>query len=158
MVNQVQAIQPVTQVQLTLQVEAFSMIVTPPQMQVKYPGAQFTVAMPITASKFFEPILMNQQDFFTRWQQLGTAKESIEIIRSLAPIRPPTFKQLFVSLNMGALEGIDTNVNNLAFAFIAHSKSLGKIGCLGRLEVAAAECQYRLSLRATNVDALQIIK
>lgn len=159
--NNISVIGAAAQVQLFLTVEVIAIPSNLPRFNCQYSSnsTPLSLALPIALSKFLEPILMNANDFLARWKQIGAgAKEAQEVLKSATSIQPQAFRTLFTSLNLGVLENVDPNPNNIVFASILHSQRHGKVGCLGRLEVSAEQNIYRLTVRVTNEAATTAVK
>ena len=91
--------------------------------------------LPISLARFISPVELNASDFFSRWKQIGPAPKEAQIIcKSPIPINLTNTKSLMAGLNFMILDTIDPNPNNVIGAGIFTSSSLGKIGCLFRLE------------------------
>jgi len=150
-----QTIPAATQLNQLYALECNGVFKSPPVLLIQYHmnGMPNTLQLqfPVSIGKFLEPIIMNCQDFFTRWRQIGgPPRESQIIFKTPNPIDINKTRTILTNLHFGICENVDPNKNNFVGAAVFHSIDLGKIGCLLRLEPNIEQQMYRLTLRTTN--------
>lgn len=134
-------IEPDSQTQQMLIVEAGAVFADPPTMRVSYiAGAlqALTLQLPITIHKFMDPAELSADDFFKRWKQIGGAPRESQRVFGLSTqgknIDIQKTRKVVEGFRWGVLDGVDTNAKNLVGASVLHTISGGKFGCLLRLE------------------------
>ncbi|KAI8892961.1 adaptin N terminal region-domain-containing protein [Globomyces pollinis-pini] len=121
------------------------------QYQADFRNIKLELKLPIVLSKFMGACAITQSDFFSRWKQIGgPPKESQNVVKPPTALNLPNAVKILSSLNLSFLEGIDPNPDNLIFAGIFSSSTIGKVGCLARIESNQAHQLYRVTVRATN--------
>lgn len=118
----------------------------------RYNGLQkkFTIKLPLTVNKFFEPTEMNGESFFARWKNLGGEQQRAQkVFKAQVPLDLPGARNKLAGFGMQLLEGIDPNPDNMVCAGIIHTQSQ-KIGCLMRLEPNIQASMFRLTIRASK--------
>jgi AP-2 complex subunit alpha len=95
--------------------------------------------LPVIALKFIEPVALSTNDFTSRWNQIGgPPRERSEIFTSQETIDIPA---LLNECNLGGIEDVQPDPTNV-FAGVFTSSSMGKVGCLVRIELTG---EVRLS-------------
>ncbi|KDE08669.1 hypothetical protein MVLG_01128 [Microbotryum lychnidis-dioicae p1A1 Lamole] len=147
-----------TQVQQLVLVEGKSIFSTPPLLRISYLAGshqELVLRLPAFLTKFIEPVQLSSDAFFERWKQIGGApreQQKIFPIVILEGGRVDVAKQRKVvgGIRMGLLNGVDPNPNNLVAAGVLHMSSVGKVGCLLRVEPNPERKLCRLTVRSTN--------
>uniref|UniRef100_A0A2K6QU34 AP-2 complex subunit alpha n=2 Tax=Boreoeutheria TaxID=1437010 RepID=A0A2K6QU34_RHIRO len=126
------------QVQQVLNIECLRDFLTPPLLSVRfrYGGAPqaFTLKLPVTINKFFQPTEMAAQDFFQRWKQLSLPQqEAQKIFKANHPMDAEVTKAKLLGFGSALLDNVDPNPENFVGAGIIQTKAL-QVGCLLRLE------------------------
>ncbi|XP_010367812.1 AP-2 complex subunit alpha-1 isoform X2 [Rhinopithecus roxellana] len=142
------------QVQQVLNIECLRDFLTPPLLSVRfrYGGAPqaFTLKLPVTINKFFQPTEMAAQDFFQRWKQLSLPQqEAQKIFKANHPMDAEVTKAKLLGFGSALLDNVDPNPENFVGAGIIQTKAL-QVGCLLRLEPNAQAQMYRLTLRTSK--------
>ncbi|XP_070490475.1 AP-2 complex subunit alpha isoform X1 [Chironomus tepperi] len=123
------------------------------QLSFRYNGTpqNFTIKLPLTVNKFFEPTEMNAESFFARWKNLGGEKQRAQkVFKAQIPLDLQGAKNKLSGFGMQILESIDPNPDNLVCAGIIHTQS-HQVGCLLRLEPnKQAQVMFRLTVRASK--------
>jgi AP-2 complex subunit alpha len=158
-INQVSA---GAQVQLMIETTALGIPVDAPQLLISYQSNGVVslpvLKLPIAMNKFTEPILMGSSDFFGRWKQIGgPPKESQEVLKVQSPIATQDLRLAMSACNIGVLDGVDPNPNNITLACVINTKA-GRLGCLGRIEANVEQKMYRLTIRSTSEVAAVSLK
>ncbi|KAJ3046813.1 hypothetical protein HK097_000492, partial [Rhizophlyctis rosea] len=149
------SIPPATQYHQMYNIECINAIHIPPILTVRYEIAgqpvDLSIKVPLVLTKFLAGVELASSDFFSRWRQIGgPPREGQVIYKSPGPIEVNKAKELLQGLNFNVLDGVDPNPNNLVGAAIFSSVTLGKVGCLLRLEPNMEQEMYRLTIRTTN--------
>ncbi|KAI9090819.1 adaptin N terminal region-domain-containing protein [Phlyctochytrium arcticum] len=154
-------IPPATQYNQVYQVECLDAAGFPVTMnanfQIGNAPVQLNIIMPIVLSKFVTPVELGGPDFFSRWKQIGGPPREGQAIGKYGNRSTEAIKNLIKALNIGVLEGIDPNPNNLVGAGIFNASNLGKIGCLMRLELNVEQQMFRVTLRTTNETVSEVL-
>jgi AP-2 complex subunit alpha len=104
------------------------------------------LALPIHVGKFITPVTLGATDFFGRWKQIGGAPcEAQVVFKAPNGINVALVKQQLTGLSLQVLGEIDPNPDNLVAAGIFTASSLGKVGCLIRLESNTQHKVYNLT-------------
>ncbi|XP_040184444.1 AP-2 complex subunit alpha-2 isoform X1 [Rana temporaria] len=147
------------QVQQVVNIECVQEFVEAPvlNIQFRYGGAfqNFSVKLPITINKFFQPTEMEGQDFFQRWKQLSGPKQEIQnIFKAKLPMDTEITKAKLIGFGPALLENVDPNPSNFVAAGIIQAKSR-QVGCLLRLEPNVQAQMYRLTIRTSKEEVSQ---
>lgn len=142
------------QIQQMLTAECIDSYCDSPSLQLsfRYNGTpqNFTIKLPLTLNKFFEPTEMNGESFFARWKNLGGEKQRAQkVFKAQIPLDLQGAKNKLSGFGMQILEGIDPNPDNLVCAGIIHTQS-HQVGCLLRLEPNKQAQMFRLTVRASK--------
>ncbi|KAF6766032.1 adaptin N terminal region-domain-containing protein [Ephemerocybe angulata] len=139
-----------SQSQQLLNIECKKFFSQPPILTLSYlAGSHQTVSLklPVTITKFFEHVKLDQADFFERWKLIGGAPREAQ---SVFPIDLAPSGQLDLKKHK---EGrIDPNPNNIVAAGVLHMSLDGKVGCLLRLEPNQDAKLCRLTCRSTSEE------
>ncbi|XP_044125606.1 AP-2 complex subunit alpha-2 isoform X3 [Bufo gargarizans] len=147
------------QVQQVINIECLQEFVDVPflSIQFRYGGAlqNFSVKLPITLNKFFQPTDMEAQDFFQRWKQLSSPNQEVQnIFKAKNPIDQELVKAKLIGFGPALLENVDPNPSNFVAAGIIQTKSR-QVGCLLRLEPNMQAQMYRLTIRTSKEEVSQ---
>lgn len=110
-----------------------------PSLLVKFTVESHQVSvdlvLPLSVCSFCAPVNLSAADFFMRWRQIGGApKESQNVFKPSNGIDIPKAKAVIQSSNLECIDGVDPNLENIVAAGIFSASSIGKVGCLLRLE------------------------
>ncbi|KAK6097766.1 hypothetical protein MT418_001858 [Batrachochytrium dendrobatidis] len=112
--------------------------------------------MPVVLTKFISPIVLDGDDFFLRWRQIGGApREAQKVFSANGVIDIRASKAALVGFQFASLENVDPNPNNCVLAGVFSSTHLGKVGVLVRVEPSLQHQMFRLTVRATNETVSQ---
>lgn len=136
------SIAPRAQVQQLLHLDCKKMFKKPPILTISYlTGSHQTISLrlPITITKFFEPIKLEQAQFFERWKLIGGPPRESQTIFNIVLTAANQLdleknKKVVSGHHFAILEDVDPNLNNIVGAGILHTSAEGKVGCLLRLE------------------------
>ncbi|XP_073410453.1 AP-2 complex subunit alpha-2 isoform X1 [Dendrobates tinctorius] len=147
------------QVQQVINIECLEEFVEAPvlNIQFRYGGAlqNFSVKLPITLNKFFQPTDMEAQDFFQRWKQLSSPNQEVQnIFKAKNPMDTEIVKAKLIGFGPAVLENVDPNPSNFVAAGIIQAKSR-QVGCLLRLEPNMQAQMYRLTIRTSKEEVSQ---
>ncbi|XP_056382884.1 AP-2 complex subunit alpha-2 isoform X2 [Hyla sarda] len=147
------------QLQQVINIECVQEFIEVPvlSIQFRYGGAfqNFSVKLPITLNKFFQPTEMEAQDFFQRWKQLSSPNQEVQnIFKAKNPMDPEIIKAKLIGFGPALLENVDPNPSNFVAAGIIQAKSR-QVGCLLRLEPNIQAQMYRLTIRTSKEDVSQ---
>ncbi|WOL06225.1 AP-2 complex subunit alpha-1-like [Canna indica] len=103
--------------------------------------------LPAVLNKFLQPISISAEEFFPQWKSLsGPPFKLQEVLRGVKPLSLAEMANLFTSLHLAVIPGIDTNPNNLIACTTFYSESTRAMLCLIRVETDPAD---RTQLRIT---------
>lgn len=133
-------VQPDSQTQQTLMLEATTLFTEAPTIRVSYlAGAlqALTLKLPVVPTKFMEPAALSGEDFFKRWKQIGGAPREAQKVFGISvkgnAIDIARTKKVCEGFKWGVMNGVDPNTKNVVGASVLHTAG-GKYGCLLRLE------------------------
>ncbi|CAO1436867.1 unnamed protein product [Diamesa serratosioi] len=149
------------QIQQMLTAECVDSYLDSPSIDLsfRYNGVQqnFSIKLPLTLNKFFEPTEMNGESFFARWKNLGGEKQRAQkVFKAQQPLDLAGAKNKLSGFGMQLLDGIDPNPDNMVCAGIIHTQS-HQVGCLMRLEPNKQAQMFRLTVRASKETVTQEI-
>jgi AP-2 complex subunit alpha len=129
-------IAPGAQVQRLVQVECRDAFSEPPSLFIGFNDQMLHLRLPVVLTKFQEPVEMDGQSFFKRWNQIGgPPRENQAIFNSPGPIKLDQVGAILRGFRFGLLQGVDPNANNfVGVGIISAGAKGGKIGALLRLE------------------------
>ncbi|KAI8331004.1 adaptin N terminal region-domain-containing protein [Chlamydoabsidia padenii] len=129
-------IAPGAQAQRLIQVECRDVFIEPPSLFVGFNDQILHLKLPVVLTKFQEPVEMDGQSFFKRWNQIGgPPRENQAIFASQCPINLDKVATILRGFRFGLLQGVDPNTNNfVGVGIISAGTKGGKIGALLRLE------------------------
>ncbi|KAM8938640.1 AP-2 complex subunit alpha-2 isoform 5-T5 [Pelodytes ibericus] len=147
------------QLQQVVNIECVQEFVEVPvlNIQFRYGGTfqNFSVKLPITLNKFFQPTEMEAQDFFQRWKQLSSPNQEVQnIFKATHPMDTEITKAKIIGFGPALLENVDPNPSNYVAAGIIQTKSR-QVGCLLRLEPNVQAQMYRLTIRTSKEEVSQ---
>ncbi|XP_042451765.1 AP-2 complex subunit alpha-1-like isoform X1 [Zingiber officinale] len=104
--------------------------------------------IPAVLNKFLQPLSISAEEFFLQWKSLsGPPLKLQEVLRGVKPLPLSELANLFTSLRMAVIPGIDTNPNNLIICATFHSESTRAMLCLIRVETDPTDrTQLRITL------------
>ena len=97
-----------------------------------------SLALPIPLTKFLTPVELSEQDFFSRWRQVGGAPRESQVVFQPGAVGLLDLQELerrVGGLGLRVLPGLDPSGNGVVAAGILNCVELGKVGCMVRLEV-----------------------
>ena len=129
---------PFTQLNQMYSVENL-LVIAEPIMTISFSVNNVPVShklkLPIVSTKYVAPIELSGTDFFAKWKQIGGPPREKQIVfKSTTPINMQQTHAAITACNLKVLDGVDPNANNYVGAGIYSCTSLGKVGCLLRLE------------------------
>ncbi|XP_038977047.1 AP-2 complex subunit alpha-1-like isoform X2 [Phoenix dactylifera] len=87
--------------------------------------------LPAVLNKFLQPKSVSAEEFFPQWKSLsGPPLKLQEVVRVVKPMSLPEMTNLFTSLHLGVIPGLDTNSNNLVSCTGFYSESTRAMLCL----------------------------
>ncbi|XP_073111860.1 AP-2 complex subunit alpha-2 isoform X7 [Elaeis guineensis] len=103
--------------------------------------------LPAVLNKFLRPISVSAEEFFPQWNSLsGPPLKLQEVVRGVKPMSLLEMANLFASLHLGVIPGLDTNPNNLVSCTGFYSEGTRAMLCLIRVETDPSD---RTQLRIT---------
>ncbi|XP_034097833.1 AP-2 complex subunit alpha [Drosophila sulfurigaster albostrigata] len=155
---QMKAVEPTleagAQIQQLLTAECIEDYADAPTIDIsfRYNGTQqkFSIKLPLTVNKFFEPTEMNAESFFARWKNLsGEQQRAQKVFKAAQPLDLPGARNKLMGFGMQLLDQVDPNPDNMVCAGIIHTQSQ-QVGCLLRLEPNKQAQMFRLTIRASK--------
>ncbi|KAH8281749.1 hypothetical protein KR054_002670 [Drosophila jambulina] len=155
---QMKAVEPTleagAQIQQLLTAECIEDYADAPTIEIsfRYNGTQqkFSIKLPLSVNKFFEPTEMNAESFFARWKNLsGEQQRSQKVFKAAQPLDLPGARNKLMGFGMQLLDQVDPNPDNMVCAGIIHTQSQ-QVGCLLRLEPNKQAQMFRLTIRASK--------
>ncbi|CAG8695492.1 10290_t:CDS:2, partial [Acaulospora morrowiae] len=129
---------PASQIQQLFHIECRNVFNGLPNLRVSYiSGSIRTIVLklPISLTKFMEPIHLNGPEFFARWKQIGSSQREKQVVfKSNVPINIQEIHKMISGFKYEVLDEVDPNPNNVVGASVLHTSEGGMIGCLLRLE------------------------
>ncbi|KAI8866013.1 ARM repeat-containing protein, partial [Ramicandelaber brevisporus] len=164
-------IKPRTQLMVKISLKCQSIFGSSPIVIIRYTLGQprtLLLRLPVSITRFMNPVVLSAQDFFQRWKQLAspsnTNEESKEcqltLYSSLAETNSTNtsaLRSIITGLGLSSLDGIDPNMGNIVGVGVINAGQLGNIGCLMRLEPSAEREMFRLTVRTTNPKTSTIV-
>lgn len=99
---------------------------------------------PVSVCKFITPVTLAASDFFARWGQIGGPPNEVQMMMRPPAIDIVALKSTIAGLQFQVLEGVDPISENIVAAGIFNSSSIGKVGCLLRIE---SNMQHQVRVR-----------
>ena len=134
-------VQPDSQVQQMVWLEAKSVFRDPPTIRISYlAGAlqAYTLQLPVLIHRYMDAAELSADDFFKRWKQIGGAPREAQKVFGLAgknrKMSDGFTRMVVEQFRWGILKGVDPNAKNIVGASVMHTSEGGKYGCLLRLE------------------------
>ncbi|GIY18849.1 hypothetical protein CDAR_251531 [Caerostris darwini] len=103
--------------------------------------------LPLTLNKFIEPITLNFDQFFCKWNSMQNCQDCIVVFPAKYIMNKDLVRRKIIGLNMNILEDIDENPNNFVGAGIFYSRMI-PAGILLRLECNFSTFMYRLTVKS----------
>lgn len=154
------------QTTMQIAVECMQPFADAPEVHVAFTvGAQnylYPLRLPIVATSFFEPVVLDNTNFMQRWQSLaGGDREAQEVFQSSKPITAELMAQvrqmLSQALHVGEGQGLDPTPFTFTGAATFRTGTVGpdgvtkvSVGCMMRLEANAAVNAFRITARAVH--------
>ncbi|CAO3587223.1 unnamed protein product [Absidia cylindrospora] len=153
-------IAPGAQVQRLVQVECQDVFTDPPSLFIGFNDQMVHLKLPVALTKFQEPVEMDGQSFFKRWNQIGgPPRENQAIFQSQVPIKLDRVASILRGFRFGLLQGVDPNTNNfVGVGVISAGTKGGKIGALLRLEPNMEQNMYRLTVRTPSETVSEYLR
>ena len=128
-----------TQLHQMYSIEAVAIPTIVPSLEVTFTVSgqprQILLKAPVILTKFMSPCVMSSPDYLSRYKQIGGGEKETQItISPPSGLNLDTVRKVIEGLGFAVLDGIDPNPANLVFASIFVATTIGKIGCLGRIE------------------------
>lgn len=148
-----------TQVQQVINVECLDYFKEHPQMHISFMNGlvkeDLTIKLPIYLNKFFEPIVMSRDEFFTRWKNLtDPAQEGQQLFKAKYSITDDdAISGKLSNFGLAILPDIDQNGNYVCAGIINFRQA--KVGCLVRLQRDIRTEMFRFTIRSTNQFVLK---
>lgn len=109
----------------------------PPALQITYTTGNshqtLNLPLPLQIHKYMSPAVLNSEDFFKRWKQIGAAPREAQKIFKGYDVGAEHTRRVLDGFKWGVLDGVDPNERNFVGATVLHTGA-GKFGCLVRLE------------------------
>ncbi|UJO19791.1 AP-2 complex subunit alpha [Fulvia fulva] len=145
-------VRPGDQTSQTIMFVPNGVFVDPPTIRVSYMAGALqalTLQLPVALHKYNEGAVLNSEDFFKRWKQIGGAPREAQKIFKAWDITTENTRRFLQGFKWVILDGVDPNAKNFVGATVLHTGT-GKFGCLLRLEPNHENKMYRLTIRATD--------
>ena len=125
--------------------------------------------LPLTISSFFEPIPLDKATYMARWKALeGADKEVQEVFESSRPVTPELVTYIrttmFSALRIAATADIDSDLTATGCGTLK-TGTIGPdgstpivVGAMLRLEGAAPQKSFRITVRAANKTVASSIR
>ncbi|PRD23323.1 UNVERIFIED_CONTAM: AP-2 complex subunit alpha-2 [Trichonephila clavipes] len=107
------------------------------------------VQIPLTLNKFIEPITLNFDQFFSKWNSIQQCHEFVTTFPAKYIMNKDLLRRKLNGLGMMILENIDKNSSNFVCAGIFYSR-MPPVGILLRLECSLSTFMYRLTVRSVK--------
>nr|XP_042897115.1 AP-2 complex subunit alpha-2-like [Parasteatoda tepidariorum] len=120
-----------------------------------YKHFEISFMLPVTMSKFFEPISMDTNEFRTRWIILN-GQELMKVFNAKLPMDNKMLVKNLIAMKMSVLPNVSQNLDDFYGAAIFHSSAY-QIGVLYRLQSNEFTKQYRITIRANRGTVLDEI-
>lgn len=136
---------------------------TYPEMAISFTvggtSQQAKIKLPITITRFCDPLPLDAPTFSTRWTQInGPPQEVVAQFTAVNNPVPEHVAGLFTSgFRWAILPGVDPNPNNLVGAATFHS-SRGSVYCYMRLETNQQAQMIRLTLKSGSAEITNAMK
>lgn len=129
-------IHPGEQTSQTIMFEAKGVFTDPPTIRVSYMAGALqglTLQLPVVLHKYMESAVLNSDEFFKRWKQIGGPPRETQEIFDAFDIATENTRRLLLGFKWGVLDSVDPNAKNFVAATVLQTTA-GKYGCLLRLE------------------------
>ncbi|RXW22949.1 hypothetical protein EST38_g2917 [Candolleomyces aberdarensis] len=156
-----------SQCQQLLNIECKKIFTSPPVLTVSFfAGSHQSVSLrlPITITKFFEHVKLDQTEFFERWKLIGGPPREAQSVFSIplastGQLDLKRHRDIVSGHRLNVLDEIDPNPHNLVAAGVLHMSLDGKVGCLLRLEPNQEAKLCRVTCRSTSEEvAAEVLK
>ncbi|GJJ72783.1 AP-2 complex subunit alpha [Entomortierella parvispora] len=149
------SIGPSTQIQQLYSLECQQIVTEVPMIRISYHAGStqsIYLRLPVTLTRFIEPIQLSSADFFARWKQIGGPPREVQEVIKVAPDRIDLEKarSILVNNRLGICENVDPKPGNFVATGVFNTSMSGKVGCLLRLEPNKETDMYRLTVRTTS--------
>lgn len=146
-------VQPSAQSQQMIMFNAALPFTASPTMRISYMAGSLqalTLKLPVTLHKYMDGAVLNSDEFFKRWKQIGGAPRESQKIFQGHDVSSENTRKLLLGFKWGVLDGVDPNAKNFVGATVLHTGG-GKYGCLLRLEPNASN-KVRCYTVCTKLD------
>ncbi|KAF9975906.1 hypothetical protein BGZ73_000253 [Actinomortierella ambigua] len=148
------SIGPSTQIQQLYNMECQQIISDVPMIRISYNAGStqsIYLKLPVSLTRFIEPIQLSSADFFARWKQIGgPPREVQDVIKAPGEILPDKIRTVLVGQRLGICENVDPKPGNFVATGVFNTSMSGKVGCLIRVEPNRESNMYRLTVRTTS--------
>ncbi|KAG0020642.1 hypothetical protein BGZ80_003868 [Entomortierella chlamydospora] len=148
------SIGPSTQIQQLYSLECQQILTDVPLIRISYQAGSIQsiyLKLPVTLTRFIEPIQLASADFFGRWKQIGGPPREVQaIFKSSERINLEKARSVLVNNRMGICDNVDPKPGNFVATGVLNTSLSGKVGCLLRLEPNRETDMYRLTIRTTS--------
>ena len=117
------------QTQSMIMFEARGVFSAPPTIRISYMAGSLqalTLKLPVVLHKYMEGAVLNSDDFFKRWKQIGGAPREAQNIFQGYDVSTESTRRLLLGFKWGVLDGVDPNARNFVGATVLHTGS-GKV-------------------------------
>ncbi|KAI1320707.1 hypothetical protein EDD11_010241 [Mortierella claussenii] len=148
------SIGPSTQIQQLYSLECQQILTEVPLIRISYQAGSIQsiyLKLPVTLTRFIEPIQLSSADFFARWKQIGGAPREVQVVfKSGEKINLEKARSILANNRLGICENVDPKPGNFVATGVFNTSLSGKVGCLLRLEPNRETDMYRLTVRTTS--------
>ncbi|KAF9348460.1 hypothetical protein BGX34_002467, partial [Mortierella sp. NVP85] len=148
------SIGPSTQIQQLYSLECQQIITEVPMIRISYQAGSVQsiyLKLPVTLTRFIEPIQLASADYFGRWKQIGGPPREVQtIFKSAEKINAERARTVLTNNRLGICDNVDPKPGNFVATGVFNSSLNGKVGCLLRLEPNRETDMYRLTIRTTS--------
>ncbi|KZO93497.1 Adaptor protein complex AP-2 alpha subunit [Calocera viscosa TUFC12733] len=143
---------------LEVEFECKEFFTQPPTLHVSFLTGSLTtlgLRLPVVIHKFFEPIQLEPQDFYMRWQKIGGPPREAQVffpivLNKRGDVDTLGQQAIVTGARIRCLEGVDPNLVNTVGAGVIYTSATGKAGFLVRIEPSRDEKKCRLTVRCTS--------
>ncbi|KAF9433906.1 hypothetical protein BGZ76_008832, partial [Entomortierella beljakovae] len=132
------SIGPSTRIQQLYSIECQQIVTEVPLIRISYQAGSIQsiyLKLPVTMTRFIEPIQLSSSDYFARWKQIGGAPREVQtIFKSGEKINLERARIVLINNRMGICDNVDPKPGNFVATGVFNSSLSGKVGCLLRLE------------------------
>ncbi|KAF9983404.1 hypothetical protein BGZ65_001832 [Modicella reniformis] len=148
------SIGPSTQIQQLYSLECQQIMTDVPLIRISYQAGSVQsiyLKLPVTLTRFIEPIQLSSADYFGRWKQIGGPPREVQtIFKSSERLNSERARIVLMNNRLGICENVDPKPGNFVATGVLNTSLNGKVGCLLRLEPNRETDMYRLTVRTTS--------